>query len=239
MRHSDERDDLVFLNGQFYRENEAMISIHDRGFLFGEGVFTTLRLHRGKVELLLPHLERLKQHASFLQVESPSIEWPMIEELIQRQEANQGTWRLKIILTIKREKEERRVGNLLITLHPHLEEPSLPCRLCLFPYPLERPLARLKSLSYLDSLAVHDHAKGQGYDDAITTTSRGYLLETSRSNLFWIHRGECWVPDPELPYLKGVFLQALTRALPLPLREGRITIEELPLPTPLFTSVTH
>ena len=49
----------VFLNGDFIEEEEANISVFDRGFLYGDGVFETLRIYNGKPFLLDRHLGRL------------------------------------------------------------------------------------------------------------------------------------------------------------------------------------
>ncbi len=103
-----------------------------------------------------------------------------------------------------------------MTLHPYQGSALSPCNLSLFPHPLIRPLAHIKSLSYLDYLYVRDYAKKQGCDDALTATGEGVLLETSCANLFWIDRRGCWIPDFQLPYLKGVFLQAILPYLPPP-----------------------
>ncbi len=227
----------VFLNGKFCFEKEAAIPITDRGFLFGEGIFTTIRVHQGKCELLKSHLHRLQQQAKVLNVEWNLKQEDWIAELIKRNGACKGTWRLKILATFK---EEHTIGNVLATLNPY-EEVSGPCTLCLFPYPLESPLAHIKSLSYLDHLYVRNYAHQQGYADAITQTREGILLETGCSNLFWIDQDLCWVPDPQLPYLKGVFLQELLSHLSLPIQWIRATINTIPASASVYicNALTH
>ena len=51
--------DHIYINGRFYTSAKAKISIEDRGFLYGDGVFETLRSYKGKVFMLYMHLERL------------------------------------------------------------------------------------------------------------------------------------------------------------------------------------
>jgi 4-amino-4-deoxychorismate lyase len=237
----DMTENWVFLNGDFIPERLATIPITDRGFLFGEGIFTTMRVHQGKCELLQGHLQRLQRQATDLNFHLPSLQWGWIEELIQRNQAGNGTWRLKVIITIKQESIVRTMGNLLATLHPYQGRFSEPCTLCLFPYPIEGPLAHVKSLSYLDHLYVRNYAQQRGYDDAITRTREGILLETGCSNLFWIDREKCWVPDLPLPYLKGVFLQTLLSHFPLPIHFVQATLDEIPSTASLYTcnALTH
>lgn len=226
----------VFLNGNFCFEKEAVIPITDRGFLFGEGIFTSIRIHQGQCELFKSHLQRLQQQAEVLNFDWNPTNWDWIVELIQRNDAGQGIWCLKILAT----KEERTFGNVLATLNPY-EGTFGPCTLSLFPYPLESPLAHVKSLSYLDHLYVRSYAQRLGHVDAITQTRDGILLETGCSNFFWIDQGKCWIPDPQLPYLKGVFLQAILSHLSLPIQAIRATIDEVPTSASIYicNALTH
>lgn len=233
----------VFLNGRFCLEEQASISVADRGFLFGDGIFTTIRVHQGKCEFLQSHLQRLRYQAEFLKFHFHVEQWDWISEFIQRQAASTGTWRLKIIATVKEEQEIREIGNLFATLNLYPGKPFDPCSLCLFPQPLESPLASIKSLSYLDHLYVRKFAQQGGFADAVTQTREGFLLETGCSNLFWIDQGKCWIPDPQLPYLKGVFLQSILPYLELvfPVEWIKATMEQIPATASVYicNSLTH
>ena len=235
-------DKWVYLNGDFCLEKDAVLPVTDRGFLFGEGIFTTIRVHKGQCELFQGHMNRLREQAKALEINFDFSHFEWIEELIERNGAREGTWRLKIILTIKQEAGFAAPGILLATLHSHQDQKSESCRLCLFPFPCESPLAHVKSLSYLDHLYVKNYAQRQGYHDAITTTGKGYVLETGCSNLFWIDQeGVCWFPDPKLPYLKGVFLQFILQNIPFPFRFVEATLDQIPLNACLYTcnALTH
>lgn len=232
----------VLFNGTICLEKEALIPVIDRGFLFGEGIFTTIRVHEGRCELFNEHIHRLKKQSEELQFEWNPLQIKQISELIQCNGAGKGTWRLKIIITVKREGLYRKEGCIIATLDSYEEgSSSTPCHLCRFPYPLESPLAHIKSLSYIDHLFVRDFAHRQSYDDAITCTHEGFLLETGCSNLFWIDQGKCWIPDPQLPYLKGVFLQAILPHLTLPIQYVKTKMDQLPASASVYicNSLTH
>jgi branched-subunit amino acid aminotransferase/4-amino-4-deoxychorismate lyase len=235
----DER--WVFLNGNFSLERLTSISITDRGFLFGEGIFTTIRVEQGRCELFLEHMERLHRQAEILNFYLPPLELAWVQELIQHNQAWENIWRLKIIVTVAQGIAMRTVGNLLATLHPYEDNRFKSSTLCLFPHPLERPLAHVKSLSYLDHLYIRDYAHQLGYDDAITRTSEGILLETGSSNLFWIDQEGCWIPDMQLPYLKGVFLKALLPHVRLPIHFVRATIDQISADASIYicNAMTH
>src|SRR5437879_212281 len=62
---------FVFLNGQFVPEEEAVVSVFDRGFLYGDGLFETLRVAGGKPFCWAQHLQRLQRGADFLKLRLP------------------------------------------------------------------------------------------------------------------------------------------------------------------------
>lgn len=218
----------VVLNGKICLEKQARIPATDRGFLFGEGMFTTIRVHQGKSELLSGHLRRLKLQAAALGFDYAPLRFDWLEELIACNRAEEGIWRLKIIATVMREGESSRLGTLLATLEAYHWQPLEPCALCLYPSPLESPTAHVKSLSYLDHLQVKGYAVRQGCQDAVTTNGKGIVLETGTSNIFWIDREVLTMPHPDLPYLKGVFLTALLDHLPLPVQKVYAAFEDIP-----------
>ena len=64
---------IVFMNGQFVEEEQALVSVFDRGFLYGDGLFETLRVVHGKPFRWEQHLQRLQRGAQFLNIRPP---WP-------------------------------------------------------------------------------------------------------------------------------------------------------------------
>src|SRR5262245_40032202 len=103
----------IWLNGEFCLEKDAFIPVTDRGFLFGEGIFTTIRVHDGKCELFHLHLQRLQRQAEVLDFDWNSLNFESIAELIERNQAWKGVWRLKIIVTVREEEEKRKTGHVL------------------------------------------------------------------------------------------------------------------------------
>ena len=225
----------VVLNGKLVLEKEAMISVTDRGFLFGEGIFTSIRLQEGQLEFFKAHLHRLHTHAQALGFTLEEFKREWTDELIHVNQAHKGTWKLKIIITTREEKAVLTPGNVLMLLNPYETPTSPSTQLCLFPHPIERPLGHIKSLSYLDHLYIKRYAQQKGCEDAVTTTKEGYILETGCSNLFWIDQETCWIPDINLPYLKGVFLQSLLPHLPFAIQFCQTPFQAIPSTAQLYT----
>ncbi|SPJ31833.1 aminotransferase class IV [Candidatus Protochlamydia amoebophila] len=230
----------VCLNGQLMPENQASIPITDRGFLFGDGLFTTLRVEQGQVEFWQSHLERLVHQCHQLRLIFPRLDFKWIEELIRLNLAHKGIWRLKMMITGGDERylslPLRQSSIQLLTLQSYKLEPFTPCRLTLYPSPIVKPTAHLKSLSYLDRLYVYDYANLKGYDDAVVCNCEAYLLETAFSNLFWIKNCQLYIPDPSLSYLQGIFLTNLIKYLKFPIHFFKGGIEDIPNEATIFIS---
>lgn len=62
---------MVFLNGEFIAKDRAFISILDRGFLFGDGVYEVIPVYNGKIFRLKNHLERLQKSLNAVQIDNP------------------------------------------------------------------------------------------------------------------------------------------------------------------------
>src|SRR5688572_6510798 len=65
------QDMIVFLRDRFVPEREAMVSIFDRGFLYGDGLFETMRLYGGRPFRWEQHMERLARGAALLRIRLP------------------------------------------------------------------------------------------------------------------------------------------------------------------------
>jgi 4-amino-4-deoxychorismate lyase len=201
---------LIFIDGRFLSAKEATISLCDQGFIFGKGVFTSIRVENGKIECLERHLKRLKNHCESLCILFPNIHLNWISELVIRNEGCQGLWKMKMIITAGRKSDEkfRKHGHFVITLDPY-KAPESPYNLTLYPHVIQKPTASIKSLAYLDHLLVKEYARQYYFDDAITISPQEELLETAFSNLFWCEENNFYTPNPNLPLLKGISLTVM------------------------------
>lgn len=226
---------IVFLDGHYVQEEEACVPFSNRGLLFGDGVFTTIKVSNGFVECLDLHLKRLKDNCKQINLAFPEIKQSRIRELIVQNNALESAWRLKIAITrgesAKLDLSDPTCGKLLMFLKPYRLPDKDVCLLTIFPEPICRPCARIKSLAYLDRLFVMDFALKKGFDDALVISPEGYLLEGAYSNLFWFYEGECFTPDHSLPLIPGITLSILKQIAieaSMPFQEVRCKAKEIP-----------
>jgi 4-amino-4-deoxychorismate lyase len=205
---------IVFWNDHFCSEFDVKIPLQDRGFLFGDGLFTTLRIENGSIEALERHLHRLEKQCHSIGIVPLIIKKAWLDELIIRNHALQGVWRLKIILTAGNNEnlslQSQRSGQLIIILKPYTG--SHPASLRFYPDPICSIITKIKSLAYLDRLQIKNYALNNGFDDCIVKNEKGYILETAFTNIFWKLNSQIFIPDPSLAYYFGVSIERVIEA---------------------------
>lgn len=215
----------VFLNGEILPEIQASVPVTDRGFLFGDGVFTTCKVENGTIVQWNVHCERLRSQCATLNIHPPELDMDFALQLIEKNQATEGTWRLKIVITGGNSSQlslpRRTFGTVLMTLHP-FEVPEGPVRVCRYPAPVELPLAKMKTLSYLHRLMVKQYAIDRGVDDAIVCSAEGWVMESAFSNIYWREGEETVIPDLSLSLLPGTYLSSIQGC-----KEEKLTYEQL------------
>lgn len=206
---------IVFLNGKFLPENEAVIPVSDRGFLFGDGIFTTIKVDQGHPQFLAQHLKKFEEDCNAIGIVPQKVSEEMIIKLIESNRAVEGVWRLKLLMTGGSDPgiglERRQAGQFLMTIKPYAVQVST-SRLVSYPYPVSYPLGRFKSLSYMDRLWLADYAFKRGFDDALVHDEAGRVLETSIANIFWRIGKDLFFPDSSLLFYHGVTLHMILLA---------------------------
>ncbi|MHB9074323.1 MAG: aminotransferase class IV [Desulfobaccales bacterium] len=213
---------FVWLNDDLLPLDQARVSVNDRGFQFGDGLFETLRADAGRVQYLREHLERLKISAQVFRLPFPA-ELPWEERLSRLLTANsltQGLARIKILLTrgiapgLGLPEDCR--PTLVIWAHPYT--PPAPAEyaagwpVVVFPEGRSTFLGRHKSLNYLFYLAARQYALDQGAQEALILETGGLVSEGAATSLVYLHQGQFYTPEAESA-LPGVTLAVLRRGL--------------------------
>ena len=193
----------AFVNGRFLPEDRAGVSIFDRGFLYGDGCFETMRVYEGCVFRASEHLERLALGLRALGIEpvfSPAEIQAICRVLIQRNTVRDGVARVyatrdSIVATAQsREFRPRDIRAIVSTVR------------------VDSQLSRLKTANRLPYILAQREAQLAGSDDAVLLNTDGHVVELTTSNLFV-------VKDPALvtPPLSDAPLPGVTRRIVLAL----------------------
>jgi branched-chain amino acid aminotransferase len=240
---------LVFLNGQFVPEEQAVVSVFDRSFLYGDGLFETILVRNGKPFRWRQHLDRLERGAEFLKIKLPFTD----EEL--RRFAGELILKNCLPNSLLRLTLSRGVGmrgysskgaerpTLVMSLHPFPESPPPQWKLVTSSHrlPANEPLSLVKSCNKLPQILARAEADDAGADEALLLNTDGFVVEASSCNLFWIE-GETICTAP----LVSGILSGVTRAVVLEIastlnlktRESEVRPDELRRADGLFLSLS-
>jgi branched-chain amino acid aminotransferase len=210
---------LIFLNGQFVPEAEAVVRVNDRGFLYGDGLFETMRVVNGKPFRMAQHLERMMRGAEFLKIKPPFTPRELekfAEQLIEQNQMPDAV--LRVTLTRgpgTRGYTPAAAGSptIVMTLHaaPSLENHAgWSLVTSSFRIPAADPLSSFKTTSKLLNVLARAEAAEKGADEALLINTNGEVAETASGNLFWVYDEKiCTTPTG-----RGV-LPGITRAIVL------------------------
>ena len=216
--------DIVYLNGSLVPRSQARISALDYGFLYGFGLFETMRAYEGRVFRLDRHLNRLARSAEVLGLPLPVTD--LRSAVMATIQANQlGDARVRIAVSIGE-------GGMV----PDPSTCDKPTVLILAghyqPYPeqvyekgskaivssirrnSQSPLSRLKSANYLESMLARQEARAAGVDEALCLNEKGLLAEASMSNVFLVTNGTLRTPGPGSGILPGITREAILELAP-------------------------
>lgn len=203
----------VFLNDDLVDLEEARVSVTDSGFLYGAGLFETMRSRNGVVFRLEDHLERLFSSARALSIPHPYEKGHLREAIGKVLQANQlADARLRLTLTkgpLTTPQEQRR-PTLLVTATEFRPYPAeyyqtgVLATLCPFRQNAADPTCGHKTTSYYPRLLALDMAHQKRAAEALWFTTDNRLAEGCISNIFLVKSSILYTPLLETPVLAGI-----------------------------------
>jgi aminodeoxychorismate lyase len=244
---------LVFLNGQFVPEERAVVSVFDRSFLYGDGLFETVRVVRGKPFRWDQHIERLQRGADYLKIKlpfAPDALRGFADELIAKNNLPDALLRLTLSRGVGvRGYSPKGAENptLVMSLHPApaRDASGSPPRWKLITsshrLPANDLLAQFKTCNKLAQILARTEADAAGADEALLLNTEGFIVEGASSNLFWIEGRAVWTPPLAAGILPGVtraVVLEICQQLGFAIREANITVEKLKFVEGIFVSLS-
>lgn len=203
----------VFLNDKLIDIEQAGVSVTDSGFLYGAGLFETMRSRNGVVFHLQDHLDRLFLSAATLSI-AHSYEKPYIGEaigrLLQANELKDARLRLTLTGGPLAESEEQRKPTLLITATefrpypPDYYRTGVLVVLCPFRQNTTDPTCGHKTTSYYPRLLALNLAHQRRAAEALWFTTDNRLAEGCVSNVFLVKNSILHTPPAQTPVLPGI-----------------------------------
>jgi branched-chain amino acid aminotransferase len=225
----------IYIDGKYYDEKNARISVMDHGLLYGDGVFEGIRAYNGRVFRLAEHIDRLFCSAKAILLALPMTRAEMTEAVLaacRRNRVRDGYIRLVVT---------RGVGSLGLS-PASCKQPSviiIAGKIQLYPAELYQrglqiitvPTARnlhsavnpaIKSLNYLNNILAKIEALNGGCEEAVMLNAQGFVAECTGDNIFIVKEGRLFTPP-----LSAGALHGITRGVVLELaRENGMAVGE-------------
>jgi branched-chain amino acid aminotransferase len=225
----------IYIDGKYFDEKNARVSVFDHGLLYGDGVFEGIRAYNGRIFKLAEHIERLFSSARAILLKVPLSRKELIKAVVQtcrRNKIRDGYIRLVVT---------RGVGSL--GLNPFTcKRPSviiIADKIQLYPAEVYKrglaiitaPTARnlhsalnpaIKSLNYLNNILAKIEAVNGGCEEAIMLNAQGFVAECTGDNIFLVKRGHLSTPP-----LSAGALYGITRGVVMELaRQNGLSVSE-------------
>ncbi|HEY4600471.1 MAG TPA: branched-chain-amino-acid transaminase [Cerasibacillus sp.] len=212
----------IYLNGEFVKKEDAVVSVYDHGFLYGDGVFEGIRLYDGVVFRLEEHVDRLYDSAKSIMLDIPYSKQEMsdvIVETLRKNELQSGYIRVVV---------SRGVGSLGIDPRTCKQPQVIVIAedLAIFPKELYKTgieimsvatrrnrsdvlSPKVKSMNYLNNILVKIEANLAGVSEALMLNDQGYVAEGSADNVFIVKNDEILTPPGYVGALEGITRNAV------------------------------
>lgn len=212
----------IYIDGKYYSEKNAKISVFDHGLLYGDGVFEGIRVYRGKIFRLEEHIDRLFDSARAILLKIPLSAHELMKAVSKTCHVNKlKDGYIRLVVT-------RGAGDL--GLNPYNCKRAtvfvIAAKITLYPPEMYRrglemitvPTMRIpasalspsiKSLNYLNNVLAKIEAIQGGVLEAIMLNSQGYVAECTGDNVFIARGGQIFTPPVSAGALKGITRQAV------------------------------
>ncbi len=245
----------VYVNGVIRPAAEATVPVYDHGFLYGEGVYETLRTYNRVPFLYDRHVRRLRASAGSLHLDVPYTDAALrgwIDDTMRTAGALDEAY-IRILHT-------RGVGDLtydvratptptLVIIVKPLDEPPARMveegiRIALVPVMRNHPASVnpiIKSNNLLNNALAMQEAYRRGAEEALMCNYRGELSECAQSNVFMVRRGVVLTPKSEAGLLEGItraFVFEVGRAIGVEVRDETLYPGDLDTADEVFVTST-
>jgi branched-chain amino acid aminotransferase len=212
----------IFVDGKYYSERDAKVSVFDHGLLYGDGVFEGIRAYNGRVFKLREHIDRLFYSAKAILLNIPMLHSAVMRAVVETCRQNKlrdGYVRLVVTRGVGtlglNPKRCKRPSVIIIADKIQLYPPSFYKRgLDIITVPTTRNLhsavnPAIKSLNYLNNILAKIEANNAGVEEAVMLNAEGFVAECTGDNLFIVKDGKVFTPPLSAGALYGITRQTV------------------------------
>lgn len=209
-------ENIVYLNGSLIPRSKAHLSISDHGFLYGFGLFESMRAYNGRIFLLDRHIKRLKNAAQIIGLREKLIGLDLEKACGDTVKANDlKDARVRLTVTNGEGTDLPWVNaagkpTVLVTAVPYMPlakdkyEAGFKVGIASVRRTSRNAMSSIKSVNYLLNTVARMEVAKRGQDEALLLNEDGYIAEGGSSNIFFIRAGKLVTPTPNSGLITGV-----------------------------------
>ena len=232
----------VVINGKFCPESKAVVSVFDKGFLYGDGAFETMRSYGGCIFRFEEHYRRLNWALEYLEIDIP-YDSGQIRDLIRQLMKKNFAKDAYIRVTVTRgsgngriDIDDKTVPTVLIVVKPFTPydkkfyQEGMTTRISGIRRNEKSPVPQIKSLNYLEAILARREAKEAGADEGILLDNQGRVMGGSVSNIFIVDGRGLVTPAAGYAILAGVTRKVvveIAKGMRMKVVESHISMNEL------------
>ena len=212
----------IFIDGKYYDQKNAKISVFDHGLLYGDGVFEGIRAYHGSVFRLKEHIDRLFYSAQAILLAIPLSHAEMMKAVIdacRRNKLRDGYIRLIVTRGVGtlglNPRSCKSPSVIIIAGSIQIYPPELYARgMDIITVPTTRNLhsalnPAIKSLNYLNNILARIEANNSGFEEAVMLNAEGFVSECTVENIFIVNGRKLMTPPLSAGALYGVTREAV------------------------------
>src|SRR5882672_5475088 len=197
----------IYIDGKYYDQKNAKISVFDHGLLYGDGIFEGIRAYNGRVFRLKEHIDRLFYSAKAILLDIPMSHAEIMKatvETCRKNKLRDGYIRLVVtrgVGTLGLNPNRCKRGSVIIIADKIQVYPKemYDNGMAIVTVATTRNLhsalnPAIKSLNYLNNILAKIEANNAGVEEAIMLNAEGFVYECTADNLFIIKNGEVLTP---------------------------------------------
>jgi branched-chain amino acid aminotransferase len=234
---------LINLNGKLLAADAPVIPADNRSFRYGEGLFETMRLHRGKIPLWEKHWHRLSTSLPSLYFELPKrlTSTKLLDEVLHLAAKNNGLHASRLRITIFKGEgglweTPSSSFNYLIQCWPleygefYMNENGLDTGVFKDGIKTCDAFSHLKSNNYLLYAVAAQYAKQQKWNEALVLNQHGRICDTTIANIFFVSGSQVHTPSLSegavAGVMRGYLLEQMQQTV-ISVQEGAYTVQDL------------
>jgi len=221
-----------YINNQFIESSEAKVPFNDSGFLYGYGLFETMRFDNRKIFSPIKHLSRLQKGLDLIHLinnKNMNELLSLLNLVITKNNLSSGIIRLMIT----KGDIEKKTSSIYISIKPFYKIPTEPIKIIYLNetrFPIIRFTPAIKSMNYIGNMLAKNYADAKGAFEPVFYNNNNIITECAIRNIFYIKDNLILTPSLDLGILSGVMRETIIdviKFMGLELKETHISQKDI------------